>query len=80
MDNKEMIILRLQGLEASVRNKLGPAKNIPALLKAYEKELDPAKKESLFNFLKKEVEKLEKSISLICDYFPYFDIKQKPPH
>jgi len=74
---KGIELLKDQGLEADIRNKLGCAKMIPWLFKLYLKEKDPIKKEKTFNLLNTEVERLEESVDHICDSFKFFEIKIK---
>lgn len=79
--SKESVALLIeQGLEANIRNKLGVAKNIPFLFKAYIKEKDPSKKEKLYCLLNESMKRLEKDVDRICLSLSFFEITPKIPH
>ena len=76
---EEIDLLIEQGLEASIRNKLSIAKNIPSIFKDYMEEINPVEKEKILKHLSNSIQGLEKSVEEICESFNIFEIKLKPP-
>jgi predicted AAA+ superfamily ATPase len=77
ISKKTLSLLKRQGLEADVRNKLSVAKNITTLFEAYTKEINPNKKEKIFKVLEDSMKDLESNIEHICNSFSFFEIKLK---
>jgi hypothetical protein len=80
MKKEAFDLLKDQGLEASIRNKLVIIKNIPPIFKKYMEEIDPVEKEKILKHLSKSIKELEKTVEEICESFSIFEIKLKPSH
>ncbi len=77
LTESEIETLKRQGLQADIRNQLGPAKNLTAAFQAWKNEENLGQKNILLQFIENDMKQLEKSVEHICDSFQYFEITVK---